>query len=189
MIPPISQNPEVRVDPITASVKSVQTCYFCGYDRHPGSKCPPEEAVCNLFGNRGHFRLVCHSKNTTKFHTNRTTKSNSSSLFVAASPTCLARFIITIGVDGIVLHALVNTGSSCSFINSNVVKLHNWKIYPTFSVVTKASTSLSCRTTDYACVSVRYIGTSYNELKFFVMPNLCTEVLIGHDFPGLHDKI
>ncbi|GAA48338.1 retrovirus-related Pol polyprotein from transposon opus [Clonorchis sinensis] len=52
-----------------------------------------------------------------------------------------------------------------------------------------ASTSLSCRTTGYACVSVRYRDTSYNGLKLFVMPNLCTDVLLGHDFLGLHGKV
>ncbi|GAA51484.1 hypothetical protein CLF_106239 [Clonorchis sinensis] len=188
-IPPISQNPELRVDPTTAAVKSIQACYFCGYDAHPRPKCPAREAVCNLCGKRGHFRRVCRLKNTAKFHTICTTKPTSSSLFVAAAPTCLAHAIATIEVNGIALRALVDTGSSCSFINAKVVKLHNWKIYPTFSVVTMASTSLCCRKTGYACVSVRYRDTSHNELKLFVMPNLCTDVLLGHGFLGLHGKV
>ncbi|GAA50444.1 hypothetical protein CLF_104549 [Clonorchis sinensis] len=186
-IPPISQDRELPVDLTTAAVKSTHTCYFCGYDTHPRPKCPIREDVCNLCGKRGHFRRVCRSKNTTEFHTSRTAKPNLSSLFVAAAATCLAHNIVTIEVNGIALRALVDTGSSCSFINSKVVKMHNWKIYPTFSVVTMAPTSLSCRTTGYVCVSVRYRDTSYNELKLFVMPNLCTDVLLGHDFLGLHN--
>ncbi|GAA48279.1 hypothetical protein CLF_101409 [Clonorchis sinensis] len=41
-------NPEQRVDPTTAAVKSIQACYFCGYNTHPRPKCPAREAVCNL---------------------------------------------------------------------------------------------------------------------------------------------
>ncbi|GAA52408.1 hypothetical protein CLF_108006 [Clonorchis sinensis] len=113
-IPPISQNPEIPVDPTTAAVKSIHTCYFCGYDTRPRPNCPTREDVCK----RGHFHRVCRTKNTTKFHTSCTAKPTLSSLFVAAAPTCLAHAIATIEVNGIALRALEDNMSELRAIFS-----------------------------------------------------------------------
>lgn len=36
-------------------------CFFCGFQRHPRSKCPAREAICKLCGKKGHYQSVCQS--------------------------------------------------------------------------------------------------------------------------------
>ncbi|KER21125.1 hypothetical protein T265_10484 [Opisthorchis viverrini] len=52
----------------------------------------------------------------------------------------------SIKVNGISLQALIDTGSSSSYVTPLVVGKHGWKIYANDSVITMASTSLTCST-------------------------------------------
>ncbi|VDQ01173.1 unnamed protein product [Trichobilharzia regenti] len=40
-------------------------CFFCGYRRHPCSKCPARDAIRKACGKQGHFQ-VCRSSPSTK---------------------------------------------------------------------------------------------------------------------------
>ena len=52
-----------------------------------------------------------------------------------------------------------------------------------------ASTTHSCSTDGYCCVSIQYKNLTYENFKLRVLSNLCADVLLGHDFLGLHGKI
>lgn len=41
-------------------------CFFCGRLRHPRSKCPAREAICNTCGEKGYFEAVCRSDHKSK---------------------------------------------------------------------------------------------------------------------------
>ena len=53
------------VNPSTLSTASSfqggQKCFFCGYQRHPHSKCPARDATCSKCRKKGHFQKVCRS--------------------------------------------------------------------------------------------------------------------------------
>ncbi|GAA55651.1 retrovirus-related Pol polyprotein from transposon 412, partial [Clonorchis sinensis] len=52
-----------------------------------------------------------------------------------------------------------------------------------------ASTTHSCSTKSYYLVFIQYKDATYERFKLCVLPNLCADVLLGHDFLGLHDKV
>lgn len=122
----IRQSPDTPSydNPVSASANT--KCFFCGYSRHPRSKCPARDALCKNCDKKGHFQKVCQSKSvvrTTAF----THNSLLSSLTLAAAPGCLSRAIVKIHVNGIPLQALIDTGSSDSYICSSVTNSHKWK--------------------------------------------------------------
>ena len=172
--------------PVTAATQPL--CYFCGNSKHPRAKCPAREAVCKNCGKVGHFQRVCRSK-TSKHQVGSAQDSILSSLLCAAAPNCLSRSVTNITVNGIELQALIDTGSSGSFVSSEVVSANKWKLIPDDSVITMASTAHSCSTSGYCCVSIQHKDVVYELFKLRVLPNLCADVLLGHDFLSLHDKI
>ena len=42
------------------------SCYFCGNNRHPRSKCPAKDATCDKCQRKGHYAKVCQSKAASK---------------------------------------------------------------------------------------------------------------------------
>lgn len=170
------------------SAATKQTCYFCGYSKHPRSKCPARDAVCKTCGKTGHYQRVCKSKSFNSPTTSAVTPFLSC-VITAAAPPCLSRTTTKIVVNNVELQALIDTGSSESYISHTVATTHRFKINPCHSRITMASTSLSCFITGYCFVTIRYGGVSYDNIKLSVMSNLCADVLLGHDFLQLHDKI
>ena len=55
------QDNQIQEEPL-APVAAVNTkCFFCGLNRHPRSKCPAQDSVCNSCGKTGHCARVCKS--------------------------------------------------------------------------------------------------------------------------------
>jgi hypothetical protein len=171
---------------ISAAV--TQKCYFCGYSRHPRSKCPAREAICRACGKTGHFERSCKSKNT-KQHILSAVGPLLSTLITAAAPSSLSRSITTILVNGVSLQALIDTGSSCSYMSPTIARIHDLEIFPNDSVITMASTNLSCAITGYCFANIQVKDEIYQHFKLYILPNLCADVLLGHDFLGLHGKL
>ncbi|VDQ17702.1 unnamed protein product [Trichobilharzia regenti] len=102
-------------------------CFFCGNRRHPRSKCPARDAICKACGKQGHFQKVCRSAPSTKSPSS--VNSIISSLVVASAPQSLTDAVMQLTVNGKSMQALVDTGSSESYISSSVVRKYNWKVY------------------------------------------------------------
>ena len=45
----------------SVSASACSKCLFCGYSKHPCSRCPAREATCYKCQKKGHFAKVCHS--------------------------------------------------------------------------------------------------------------------------------
>lgn len=163
-------------------------CFFCGYSRHPRFKCPAREATCKACGKKGHFLKVCRSGPQPK-RISSAVNPTLSSLTVAASPNCLSNAVIEVVINGIVMQALVDTGSSESYISSAVVLRNHWNVVHSRSQITMASTSLSSVTTGHCFVKLRYRNTEYPSVKLSLLPNLCSDVLLGHDFLRQHKQV
>ena len=109
----LNGNTDVECDEnIVAS--SVERCYFCGLSKHPRIRCPARDAVCNFCSEKGHFQKVCKSFKQTK--TKTFASAILSSVTSAAAPNSLSTTVINVLINGYPLNALVDTGSSDSYI-------------------------------------------------------------------------
>ncbi|KAL1446069.1 hypothetical protein WDU94_006611, partial [Cyamophila willieti] len=174
-----------------AAAQSHKTCYFCGNSWHPRSSCPAKEAQCSTCSKTGHYSRVCQSKASTSRGTYRRNKKTSASTDVtasitAASPRSLQRSVIDITVNNVPLKALVDTGSSLSFINRALLKKCRITPFPYHSKISMANSSLSTDITGQCKINLRVADNSYKDVTFLIMSNLCCDVLIGHDVLQCH---
>ena len=161
-------------------------CFYCGFQVHARDSCPAREAVCHSCGTRGHFAKVCRkSKKAGTFKQDR-----SSSRFVSALPSSLSDAVISAKVSHYDLNVLVDTGSSESYINSLSVKnleldvnendCHN---------VQMASTNHESQTLGSICVDITIGEHVYHNCKLKILPELCCDVILGHDVLSQHEKV
>lgn len=171
-----------------AVVTTPSKCLFCGFDRHLRFRCPARNALCKSCGKKGHFQRVCLSTPSSK-HNSSTANSVLSAVFVAAAPTSLSNAVVRISANGVRLNALVDTGSSDSYISSSIVHANNWKVTSGKTKILMASTSLSSYTEGQCFLTLGYRDALYPDFKLSVMPDLCADLLLGHDFLKLHEKV
>ncbi|KRY07998.1 hypothetical protein T12_225 [Trichinella patagoniensis] len=91
-----------------------QECYFCGKRRHPRANCPVRNTTCNNCGKVGHFAKVCRSVSKRTAFVSVTSLVGSSS---SSTATELKNAIVEAKINGTNITALMDTGSSLSFID------------------------------------------------------------------------
>ncbi|KAA3673289.1 uncharacterized protein DEA37_0015039 [Paragonimus westermani] len=53
---PVSIDPSDSGKPDSNLAATIPKCFFCGYNKHPRSKCPPKESLCHNCNKVGHFQ-------------------------------------------------------------------------------------------------------------------------------------
>ena len=177
---------------VNAALKPKGSCYFCGGARHNRQQCPARDAICNDCGKIGHFAKVCKSRS-------KSSKSSSASLpavnstssipTVAASPQRLQNAVIPLIVRGRKLDALIDTGSSDSFICKDKVKELDLETMPSNSTVSMAQSSLKAGILGYVTVDISINEHDYRNQKLAVLDKLCTDVVIGQDILRQHESL
>ncbi|CAH8626418.1 unnamed protein product [Dicrocoelium dendriticum] len=112
-----------------------------------------------------------------------------SSVTSAAAPGSLCSAVTNIFVNDIPLQALIDTGSTESYISASVVKLNKFHIETSREHIVMASTTHSSFTQGHIICSIRHKDTCYSNVKLSVLSNLCSDVLLGHNFLKYHRKI
>lgn len=166
-------------------------CFFCGYSRHPRSKCPAREATCHKCQKKGHFAKVCRAT-VSAVASASTTPSDHMTLAAAtsaASPGVLAKAIAKVSLNGVILDGLIDSGSSESFIHPDLVKCHSLFVHHSRSAVSMASTSFSAQTSGFCRVDLKVNGRDYNDVCLAILPQLCSDIVLGQDFQRLHDSV
>ena len=92
-------------------------------------------------------------------------------------------------MNGLNLHALIDTGSSENFIDAHIVETNKWKIFSCSNQISMATSSLSCRVIGYCMVNLELKENFYSKIKLLVMKNLCCEVVLGHNFLNRHSHL
>ena len=93
---------------------AVNKCFFCGRIRHPRSLGPARNVLCNNYDKKGHFAKVCRSSRA------KTKQAIVSGLIAAVQekiPRNLMKAAMPIQVNGKETSALIDTGSTSSFIS------------------------------------------------------------------------
>ena len=166
-------------------------CFFCGYSRHPRPKCPAKDALCKGCGKQGNFQKMCMSsksnRNTNKFAS--AMHSQISAAFSAAAPGCLSKAVIDISINNTTTKALVDTGSSDSFMCPELASKLGLKKYYSIKKISMASTNHCTTSKGHCFATFRYQDTVYRNIRLSLMPGLYSDVLLGHDFLNQHKSL
>lgn len=80
------------------------------------------------------------------------------------------------------INALVDTGSLEGFISTDIAKRNRFKIIHCNSQVAMVIASLSLQVRGCILAGLESNQTNYTNTQFFMMPNLCCNVMLVHDF-------
>ena len=180
------QNDNTQVAAVGGNEKK---CYFCGNYFHPRRLCPARSALCKNCQRRGHFAKVCLSAKT-----GQSTLENNAPLALGSilghvtisGNNGLTRALSKIRVNEHNCQAILDSGSTHSFIDKSFASLLNVKQTATESNITLASTSSHIKLMAY-CTCTLVMGTErYVNFRLNILPNLCANVILGHDFMSQH---
>ena len=189
--PQESPRESVQESPELAAIRRNQQnqerkCFFCGLSRHRSrQQCPALEDDCRNCKKKGHWAAMCQSPQSLKKHLD--SKSKSAALVAATSS--LDRAIVDIQVNNVPTQALLDTGSSETFISKQFAESCRFKLYPTTGSVAMASTSYHTQISNYCLAKLNFLGHQYNNVKLTVLPDLCATVIVGHDLLKQHSEL
>ena len=155
------------------------------------------DATCYLCGKNGHFSRVCQSKRLRNNAKKSKSQSPSQSaaltpslcVTTAACPGSLLKSSLSIKVNDKHLTALIDSGSSESYINSKVCRNLQLEIYPSESEIQMASSAVKTKSSGFCLVDVVIKDTAYESTRLNVLENLCSDVILGLDFQSQHQRL
>ncbi|XP_077971774.1 uncharacterized protein LOC144425880 [Styela clava] len=161
-------------------------CYFCGRIHALNRlKCPARNAECFNCGLRGHFATVCRKAKKSVATVNDLHLTS----IIAGIHTSLSRSTITAEIAENPLMALLDSGASQSYIKASVAKSLGLTLYGPKTVIALASNESVAQTIGFVDAPLK-IGTRvYDAMKFGVVENLCTDIILGQDFLSKHRKV
>ncbi|XP_064072074.1 uncharacterized protein LOC135193461 [Vanessa tameamea] len=176
---------------VSVSTTQRRRCFFCGGNIHQRIKCPAFKVTCQLCSKQGHFAKVCRSGNqqTVNVLTTDTSLHYSHESFLAASPSSLQNATVPIFINNIRADALIDTGSSVSFINKKLVQIMNLKIKPCKQIITLASLTHVSFVEGMCHATVKLQHHIYQQRQLLIVNNLCADIIIGHDILKDHSKL
>ena len=177
-------------DTTAATGVSDSKCFFCGYGRHPRSKCPAREATCKRCNKTGHFAKVCRSAKDRKPLNALSSDDphNLATTLSASASNNLKKALITVTINNVNLKALVDTGSTDSYIDASIVRKYRWKIIPSSLSINMASTSLTKKTQGHCVLPLTFKDRHYFQ-KLSLLSDLCADIILGHDFLSRHSEV
>ncbi|XP_063380929.1 uncharacterized protein LOC134667447 [Cydia fagiglandana] len=107
----------------------------------------------------------------------------------AASPCSLRKATTPMTINGFKAEALIDTGSSLSFINKSLAELLKLKIKPCHFTITMAELSHVFHVTGTCCVNMQIEKHQYKQQSLMVANNLCADAIIGHDILKNHSSV
>ena len=177
---PMDDNPSV-------AATFTKKCYFCGDVFHNRRNCPARNSTCNSCGEKGHYAKVCRSK---------ATSSTSASMFspalctiTAGCPEILSQASVKVLVSGTALTALIDSGSSDSFISQAMAKKLGLKLNPSTQNISMALTSLKTRVLGHCITDITIDQFTYSSVRLGVLEDLCSDIILGQDFQRKHKRV
>ena len=161
-----------------------QKCFFCGRNRHPRNVCPARNAICLNCSKKGHYQTVCRSPAVSPSQ-----NPVSHAMLSAASPGTLSKATVSVTIKGRELQALVDTGSSESFISEKCVRELNLTVLPASGKVSMAATSLSSDIHGCCRETLTVQDCVYADVRLSMLPYLCSDIILGHDFLKQHERV
>ena len=85
--------------------------------------------------------------------------------------------------------ALIDSGSSESYINSKVCKDLELKMYSSGSEIQMASSAMKMKSNEFCLVDLELKNNKYESTRPNVFENLCSDVILGLNFQGRHQHV
>ena len=169
-------------------------CFFCEIARYPRSSCPGRNSRCSWCGKIGHYVKACHSGTVAAAAAQAdeeppSTPTSAASYIPSATPDGLSRATLKGEVNGQPADVLIDTGSSQSCVSLHLVKNHKWELLPAHGEVLMASTTQVPRIRGYCILNIQLPDHSYADAKLTVLPDLSTDVILGHDILHEHKSV
>ncbi|KAG7171970.1 Gag-Pol polyprotein-like 3, partial [Homarus americanus] len=167
-------------------------CYFCGGVRHNRPQCPARDSTCHKCNKKGHFAKICRSfrySPATSSSTCAVLHSPTLAAVSATSPGCLARSTIYVLVNDVTATVLVDTGSSKSFVSNRYIQQKSLKCHAGSGHLSMGSSSLLSPVLGHCTVDITLKGKVYPDIQLTVLPDLCSDVILGQDFMSLHSGV
>ena len=161
-----------------------ENCFFCGYKYHARSLCPAKNSQCRKCTKTGHYARMCKSNITSTVASVNVTGINDFHYPVSLKP---AKIGVTI--TGNEYPALVDTGSTDSFISMELAKKLKLKFYKNGRSITFASKSHNEKCKYYALLDFKIGEAAYSNHRFLILDNLCSSILLGQDFQKNHETV
>lgn len=175
---------------LAAAPTTRRRCFFCGGNIHQRIKCPAFHSTCTKCDKKGHFAKVCRSQNATKPTANAVVENEFyTGAISAASPTSLRKTIVSITINNYKAEALIDSGSSMSFIDQNFAKLLNLKRLPWKEVITLASKKRTTSVDGFCYATIMLNEHTYTQRPLYILEDLCADVIIGHDILNEHSSV
>ena len=162
-------------------------CFFCGNARHPRSKCPARDVTCNKCHKKGHFAKVCRSEPFSTVSTSAC--ANRPTIASVTGPSALSKAMCKIDIQCLEAGGLIDSGSTDSFIHPDLVRQGCITTYPSDNVISMASASFSTKSLGFCTVDLTIHGRDYHNVRLYVLPQLCVDIILGQDFQQLHDSV
>jgi len=156
------------------------------------------DAVCYSCGKRGHFSRVCRTHVSRRYKSTKSA-SGSSAVYTESSPTfnmmsaacpgSLLKASLPVMIDGKRFTALIDSGSSESYISTTAKATLSLDIYPSSHKVQMASSAVKVKSAGFCLADVTVQGVKYPSTKLNVPDSLCCDVILGLDFQCNHQRL
>ncbi|GFS56550.1 retrovirus-related Pol polyprotein from transposon 17.6 [Trichonephila clavipes] len=139
----------VATSAASSSSSRSQKCFICGNDLHSRTLCPARDVTCRNSGKKGHYQRVCKSRPGR--NSSNVVASSNTLVAISGSTHCLQKSIIKALVNNIQLSALIDTGSSLSFLNEKHAAKCKLKVEPYLGKISMANSSMVTETEGVYC--------------------------------------
>ena len=160
-------------------------CHFCGgFTWHPRNRCPAKIEICDYCGKLGHYAKCCLKRKSLSCMSKPMLAS-----ITNLQSTFSEHVLTAIQINNIDAHALVNTGSTNSYICKKFAKQHGLSYKSIKFAANMPNSSLKTEICGVCYLTLTFVGNFYKNLKFHVMPNLICDAIIGDDLLQQHKSV
>ena len=101
----------------------------------------------------------------------------------------LSKSCFPIKLDCHKTEALLDSGSTSSFIHPMLVEKFSLTVNPWKGEVSMACASRKSELKGYCVVNIVVHGIEYSKVQLFVLSDLCKNIILGQDWQSLHDSV
>ena len=185
-------------EPPNISAATPIKCWNCGRHKHDNIKdCPAREETCFRCNKRGHYAKYCRGgapprkfQPSKKYSGAMVTQDTSEFPVLATLKTPDNRpSIVEILIEDETADAMVDSGSSDSYISESCQEEHRLLKHPMYSEVSLASSPYVAKIYSYVLADIQVNKRNYPKVKLQVLPGCITDIILGKDFQKMHQQV